>query len=156
MMGAAYFEARDPQFEARVRASFARQGAMALIGAHLVVVAPGAVDIALPFRGVLTQQHGYLHAAVVTAILDSACGYAALSLLPAGAEVLTIEYKVNFVAPARGRRVIARGRVRKPGRTITVCAGDAVAEPEQGGPERLVAMMLATMIAAPLWTDGEA
>jgi uncharacterized protein (TIGR00369 family) len=108
MMGAAQFEARDPQFEARVRASFARQGAMALLGAHLVGVAPGAVAIALPFRGDLTQQHGYLHAAVVTAILDSACGYAALSLLPAGIEVLTIEYKVNFVAPARGRRVIAR------------------------------------------------
>jgi uncharacterized protein (TIGR00369 family) len=135
--------------------SFARQGAMALIGANLVGVAPGAVAIALPFRGDLTQQHGYLHAAVVTAILDSACGYAALSLLPAGAEVLTIEYKVNFVAPAWGRRFIARGRVTKPGRTITVCAGDAVTEPEQGGPERLVATMLATMIAAPLRTDGE-
>jgi uncharacterized protein (TIGR00369 family) len=150
------FEPRDPGFDARVRASFARQRAMTTIGATVLRVAPGEVDIALPFRGDLTQQHGYLHAAVVTAILDSACGYAALSLLPAGAEVLTIEYKVNFVAPARGRRVIARGRVTKSGRMITVCAGDAVAEPEQDGPERLVATMLATMITAPLRTDGEA
>jgi uncharacterized protein (TIGR00369 family) len=156
MMGAVQFEAHDPQFEARVRASFARQGAMALIGAVLVGVAPGAVDIALPFRRDLTQQHGYLHAAVVTAILDSACGYAALSLLPADAEVLTIEYKVNFVAPARGRRVIARGRVTKSGRTITVCAGDAFAESEQSGQERLVATMLATTITAPRRADGEA
>src|SRR2546423_1262771 len=157
MMGAAaQFEPHPPTSGPGARASFPRQDAMALIGADLDGVAPGAVDIALPFRRDLTQQHGYLHAAVVTAILDSACGYAALSLLPAGTEVLTIEYKVNFVAPARGRRVIARGRVMKLGRTITVCAGDAVAEPEQGGPERLVATMLATMITAPLRTDGEA
>src|SRR5919202_1069562 len=146
---------RNPNFERAVRDSFAAQRIMATLGAQLTLVKPGEVEIQLPFRADLTQQHGFLHAGVVTAILDSACGYAALSLLPAGTEVLTIEYKVNFVAPARGRRVIARGRVRKPGRTITVCAGDAVVEPEQGGPERLVAAMPATMITAPLRTDGE-
>src|SRR5579875_3328353 len=144
---AAAFEPQDPQYEARVRASFGRQGMMATIGAEVVRVTPGMVEIALPFREDLTQQHGYLHAGIVTAIVDNACGYAALSLLPAGAEVLTVEYKVNFLAPAIGRRVIARGRVVKLGRTITVCAGDAFAE--QDGRERLVATMIATMIAAP-------
>jgi uncharacterized protein (TIGR00369 family) len=147
------FEPRDEKFEARVRESFGRQGAMALIGARLVRVKPGQVEIDLPYRADLTQQHGYVHAAVVTAILDSACGYAALSLLPGDRDVLTVEYKVNFLAPARGRRLVARGRVVKPGRTITVCAGDASAELEEGGQEQIVATMLATMIAGPRSSD---
>jgi len=138
------FEPRDPQFHDRVRSSFNRQGVMTLIGAKLVDVSPGFVEIELPVRDDLTQQHGYLHAGVVTAVTDSACGYAALSLMPEGAEVLTVEYKVNFMSPASGQRLIARGRVVKPGRTITVCAGDAFIE--RDGQERMVATMLATMI----------
>ena len=153
-IGARSFSPLDAEFETRVRESFARQGAMALVGAELIDVAPGAVDIALTFRDDLTQQHGYMHAAVITGIVDSACGYAALTLMPAGTEVLTVEFKVNFVAPAKGHRVIARGRVTKPGRTITVCAGDAYMEPLDGGEERLVATMLATMIAVPGSADS--
>lgn len=141
----ARLEARDAQFASRVRANFSRQRVMATLGAQLGAVTPGAVEILLPFRDDLTQQHGYLHAGIVTAIVDSACGYAALSLLAVGVEVLTVEYKVNFVAPAIGERIIARGRVVKPGRTITVCAGDVYTE--QDGQERIVATMLATMMA---------
>ncbi|HYP29711.1 MAG TPA: PaaI family thioesterase [Blastocatellia bacterium] len=139
------FEPRDPDFEARVRESFARQTLMGTIGARLVTVSPGAVEIELPFREDLSQQHGYLHAGVVTAIVDTACGYSALTLMDAGAEVLTIEYKINFVSPALGERLVARGRVTRPGRTVTVCAGDVFAE--GGGKVKLVASMLATMIS---------
>ena len=97
---------------------------MTTIGASLARVEPGIVAIALPFRVDLTQQHGFLHAAVATAIVDSACGYAALSLMPENTAVLTVEYKVNFLAPASGDSFIATGRVIKHGETITVCAGD--------------------------------
>lgn len=138
------FEPQDPNFEARVRASFARQKVMETIGASLTRVSPGEVEIELPFRDDLTQQHGFLHAGVVTAIVDSACGYAAMTLMPADATVLTIEYKINFVSPATGDRMIARGHVTKPGRTVTVCSGDVVAQ--SVGQEKLVATMLGTMI----------
>ena len=138
------FEPQDPNFEARVRASFARQKVMETIGASLTRVSPGEVEIELPFRDDLTQQHGFLHAGVVTAIVDSACGYAAMTLMPADATVLTIEYKVNFVSPATGDRLIARGHVTKPGRTVTVCSGDVVAQ--GAGQEKLVATMLGTMM----------
>lgn len=117
---------------------------MKAIGARLTKVAPGDVEIEIAFRDDLTQQHGFLHAGIVTAIVDTACGYAALSLMPAESAVLTIEYKVNFLVPARGERFIARGRVAKPGRTITVCAGDVFALGD--GEERLVATMLATLM----------
>jgi uncharacterized protein (TIGR00369 family) len=138
------FEAQDPDFERRVRESFARQRVMETMGATLLRVTPGEVEIALPFRAELTQQHGFLHAGVVTTIVDSACGYAALSLMPPGAGVLTIEFKLNLMAPSAGERMIARGRVTKPGRTINVCAGDVFAE--QNGREKLVATMLATVM----------
>ena len=138
------FDPQDPRFEARVRASFARQTVMETLGARLTAVAPGEVEVVLPFRDDLTQQHGFLHAGIVTTIVDSACGYAALSLMPVDAAVLTIEYKVNFVAPAAGQQMRARGRVTKPGRTVTVCAGDVFAQ--RDGHERLVATMLATMM----------
>lgn len=128
-----------------MRESFARQKIMATIGARLIRVAPGEVDIELPFRDDLTQQHGFLHAGIVTMIVDNACGYAALSRMPADAAVLTVEYKTNFLAPATGERLIARGRVTRPGRTITVCAGDVFAVID--GRENLVATMLATMMA---------
>src|SRR5215213_8057236 len=141
----ARFEPRDPNFEERVRESFARQTLMGTIGARLSLVSPGEVEIELPYRKDLSQQHGYLHAGVVTAIVDTACGYSALTLMQAGAEVLTIEYKINFVSPAVGERLIARGRVTRPGRTVTVCAGEVFAASEGG--EKLVASMLATMIS---------
>lgn len=141
----ARFEPHDPAYEQRVRGSFGRQRVMETIGATLTRVAPGEVEIRLPFREDLTQQHGFLHAGVVTAIVDSACGYAALSLMAPGDGVLTVEYKVNLLAPAAGAYMIARGQVTKPGRTITVCTGDVFAY--QDGVEKLVATMLATMMA---------
>ena len=140
-------EPRDPAFENRVRASFGRQALMRSLGAELGTVAPGSVEIRLPFRVDLTQQHGYLHAAVVTAIADSACGYAALSLMPAGREVLSIEFKVNLLAPAAGDMFLARGVVVRSGRTLTVCT----AEVTTGGEHPVtVALMQATMIAVDL------
>ena len=139
-------EPRDPQFEDRVRDSFARQLMMRLLGASLTAVRPGHVEITLPFRGDLTQQHDYLHAAAVTAIADSACGYAALTLMGAGLEVLSVEFKVNLLAPAAGERFVAAGRVLRTGRTLTVCAADVHAD--QDGERTLVAVMQATMIAA--------
>ena len=138
------FVPQDPDFEARVRRSFAKQRVMETIGARLVRVAPGEVDIELPFREDLTQQHGFLHAGIVGTALDSAAGYAAFTLMPADAEVLSIEFKVNLLAPARGERVIARGRVVRAGRTITVCTADAFAV--QDGAERHVSTMTATMM----------
>jgi len=129
-----------------VRATFARQLYMTTIGAELVRVAPGEIDIALPFRADLTQQHGYLHAGVVTAIVDTACGCAAYTLMPAGSGVLSVEYKVNLLAPSVGERMLARGRVLRPGRTLTVCSGEVVAITEDGGEEKTVVAMLATMM----------
>ena len=140
-------EPRDPDFEARIRASFDRQGLMAMLGARLARIAIGEVDIEAPFSETLTQQHGYLHAGAVTAIVDSACGYSALSLAPPGTEVLTIEYKVNFLAPAQGERFLARGRVVRAGKTVTVCSGEVAAI--TGSVEKPVAIMLATIITAP-------
>jgi uncharacterized protein (TIGR00369 family) len=139
------FSGTDPDFVRRVQESFARQTVMTTIGAEMTRVEPGAVEIVLPYRADLTQQHGFLHAGVITTIVDSACGYAALTLMPADTGVLTVEYKVNFMAPAAGERFLARGRVTKPGRTLTVCAGDVYAE--QDGRERLIATMLTTMMA---------
>lgn len=147
------FEPQNPDFETYVRSSFARQKLMETIGAQLTKVSPGDVEIELPFRDDLTQQHGFLHGGIVAGILDSACGYAALSLMPLKSAVLPIEYKVNFVAPARGARLIAHGHVAKPGRTITVCAGDLFARSD--GEEKLVATMLATMLALPERADLE-
>jgi len=139
------FEPPDPGYETRVRASFARQHVMTTIGAELKKVAPGAIDIELPYRRDLTQQHGFLHAGVITIIADSACGYAALSLMPAKASVLTVEYKVNLLAPAAGERMIARGRVMKPGKTLTVCTADVVAVAD--GREKTIATMTGTLMA---------
>jgi uncharacterized protein (TIGR00369 family) len=137
----------DPQFDARVRASFARQRAMETIGATLARVAPGIVEITLPYRAELTQQHGFLHAGIVATILDSACGYAAFSLMPPDVAVLTVEYKINLLRPAQGDSFAARARVVRAGQTITVCAGDVFAR--TGADEKLVATMLATVFAAP-------
>jgi uncharacterized protein (TIGR00369 family) len=140
-MGA--YAPRDPEFEARVRRSFANLTLMRTVGARLLRVSPGEVEIDLPFRDDLTQQHGFLAGAVVTAIVDVACGYAAMTLMPPGASVLTIECKVNFLSPVQRERLLARGRVVRPGRMVTVCAGDVVAL--IGGREKIVATMLGTM-----------
>lgn len=140
----AKFDPQDPQFEARVRSSFARQTLMQTIGARMTWVAAGEVEIELAYRDDLAQQHGYLHAGVITAIVDSACGYAAMTLTRAGEDILTIEYKANFVAPAAGEKMIARSRVLRAGRKVTVCAGDVFAL--RDGEEKLVATMLATMM----------
>ena len=137
-------EARNPHFEQAVRDSFALQQLMATIGARLTVVAAGEIEIRVPFRPDLTQQHGFLHAGVVASALDSACGYAAFSLMPDGVGVLTVEFKTNLLAPARGEELIARGRVVRAGRTITVCQADA--SMLSHGAETLVATMLATIM----------
>jgi len=132
----------------RVRANFARQQFMNTLGAELVSVTPGAVEIGFPFRSELTQQHGFIHAGSVTSVLDSACGYAALSVAPEGTDVLSVEFKVNLLAPAVGERFLARARVKRAGRTITVCAADAFAV--RGTEEKLIAIMLATIMAVKL------
>ena len=141
----AQFEPRNPLYEQRVRESFALQGVMHHMGAQLGLIAPGAVDIELAWAKELTQQHGFLHAGVVSAALDSACGYAAFTLMVPEAEVLTIEFKINLLAPAQGERFRMEGRVLKPGRTITVCEGRAYAL--HGGGEKLIATMGCTLMA---------
>jgi uncharacterized protein (TIGR00369 family) len=139
------FEPKDPDFAARVRASLDRQAAMQTIGANLAAVEPGRVVIELPWAQPLTQQHGFLHAGMVATALDSACGYAGFSLMPADAAVLTIEYKINLLAPAKGQRFRMEGLVIKPGRTVTVTEGKAYAIDD--GREKLIATMACTLMA---------
>ena len=117
----------DPAFAQRCRESFARQKAMALIGARLTVVEPGYVEIELPFRDDLTQQKGYIHGGILGMIADTACGYSAFSLMPAGCSIVTVEYKMNILTPALGS-LIAKGQVLKPGRTLTVARGEVYAQ----------------------------
>ena len=117
------FQPKDAAYAARVRASFARQKAMDLIGARLTVVEPGYTEIALAYRDDLTQQKGFVHGGILGMIADSACGYAAYSLMPATSSLVTVEYKINILAPARGD-LVARGQVIRPGRTLTVTRGE--------------------------------
>jgi uncharacterized protein (TIGR00369 family) len=138
------FEPRDPAFESRVRTSFARMRFMETIGAELARVAPGEVEVALAIRDGLSQPYGFVHVGVVAAIADTACGYATLALAAPGDAVLTVEFKLNLLAPARGERLLARGRVLKPGRSVTVCMSEILAY--EGGRERSVATTLATMM----------
>ena len=135
---------RDPNYAKRVRDSFDKQRLMSTIGAQLTEVEPGAVTIRLPFREDLTQQHGFLHAGTIASVADSACGYAALSLMPADAGVLSIEFKVNMLAPAKGDAIIARGMVIRAGKTIMVCRADV--HSVIGGEQKLVAAMQGTMM----------
>ena len=139
------FNPMNPDYEARIRSSFEKQGVMKTIGAGLTKIAPGEVVIEFSYDTSLTQQHGYVHAGVVTTVVDSACGYAAYTLMAPDSEVLTIEYKVNFMYPARGERFKGIGRVLRSGRTVTVCSGDVIAV--ENGKEKVVATMLATMIS---------
>ena len=136
------FVPSDPAFDSRVRRSFERQSLMRHLGATLEHVAPGEVAIRLPFRPALTQQHGFFHAGAMTSIVDSACGYSALTLMPPGAAVLTTEFKVNLMAPGDGESVVARARVVKAGKTLTVSIGEVFAV--KGGEERLILLMVAT------------
>ncbi len=135
----------DPGFRQRLHDSFARQAVMATLGATLEVADAGRVVIVLAHKAELTQQHGFLHAGIVATALDSACGYAAFSLMPADAAVLTIEFKVNLLAPARGPWLRCEGVVVKAGRTISVVEGRAW-QHQAGGPESLCATMSATVM----------
>lgn len=133
------------KLEARILSSFVRQAFMTTLGARLASVEPGQVIIELPFRDDLTQQHGFLHAGAVAAISDSACGYAALSLMPPGAAVLSVEFKVNLMRPAAGTHFRAIGKVIRAGRTLTVCSGEVLAQ--RDNKQTVIAVMQATIIA---------
>ncbi len=133
------------EFERRVRDSFRRQAFMATLGAEIATGKPGVVEIRFPFHPSLTQQNDFVHAGAITSILDSACGYAALSVAPEGHDVLSVEFKVNLLAPAVGEEFFARAHVKRAGKTLIVCAADAFAR--KGSDEKLVATMLATIIA---------
>ena len=135
----------NPSFAADVAGNFAQQPVMTLIGARLAHVEPGVVEIELPFRADLTQQDGFLHAGVITTVADSAAGYAAYTLMPAGSRVLSIEFKVNLLRPARGELFVARAEVIKAGRTLTVVRADVFALNAEGERE-LVATMQGTMM----------
>jgi uncharacterized protein (TIGR00369 family) len=139
------FNPKDARFEDRVRASFARQTAMATLGIEIADVKPGEVELRMPYAAAYSQQHGFIHAGILTTALDSACGYAAFSLMPDDAAVLTVEFKTNLVAPARGDYFLFRAHVVKPGRTITVCDAQAFAAAD--GKEKLVATMTGTLMA---------
>ncbi|MBA4328408.1 MAG: phenylacetic acid degradation protein [Polaromonas sp.] len=143
-MEAPEFKPKDPGYAARVRDSFALQGAMGTLGASLADIAPGRVVIELPWAAGLSQQHGFLHAGMVATAMDSACGYAGFTLMPEGAGVLTIEFKINLLAPAKGQRFRMVGQVIKPGRTITVTEGRAYAITD--GREKLIATLGATLM----------
>jgi uncharacterized protein (TIGR00369 family) len=139
------YVARDPGFEARVRASFARQRLMETLGVRLTRVAAGECELEMPFDLAFAQQHGFLHAGTLTSVVDSACGYAALSLMAPGAAVMSVEFKVNLLAPASGELLIARARVVRSGRNLTIVAGDGYMR--SGDSERHVFTMLGTMMA---------
>ena len=135
----------DGDYETRVRSSFERQKVMETMDAEMTRVSPGIVEIELAYDARFTQQHGFLHAGVISTVLDSACGYAAYSVMPADAAVLTIEFKVNLLAPGKGDRFLFRGAVTKPGRTIIVADGQAYAIDEDGA-AKLIATMTGTMM----------
>jgi uncharacterized protein (TIGR00369 family) len=136
---------KNPLFEARVAESFGRQRAMSTLGITIVRLSAGEIELAMPYDEAFTQQHGFVHAGIITTALDSACGYAAFSLMPAEADVLTVEFKTNLLAPARGERFVVRARVVRPGRTLTFCEASAFAV--EAGAEKLVATMSATLMA---------
>jgi uncharacterized protein (TIGR00369 family) len=138
------FAPRFPGYAARIRESFARQGAMALIGARIVDVQPGYCALDLTPRAEICQQHGYVHAGILGALVDSAGGYAGYTLFPEGSTVLTVEFKLNLLAPAKGSRIVAEGHVVKSGRTLTITRGEVHAEHEGG--RTLAAIMQQTLM----------
>ncbi len=139
------FEPRNPDFKARVTQSFSEQMVMQTINASLLAVDAGRVEIGLPYQRELTQQNGFIHAGISSTILDSACGYAAFSLMPVEAQVLTIEFKINLLAPAAGEKFRAIGSVRKPGRSVFVAESELYASSD--GSDKLVATMVGTLMA---------
>lgn len=140
------FPPQDVNFRERVRASFARQRAMQTLGIEITRLEPGEIELAMPYDPAYTQQHGFVHAGIITTALDSACGYAAFSLMPVDAAVLTVEFKTNLLAPAKAERFLFRGRVVKPGRTLTVCEAQAIGL-TGAGEDRLIATMTGTLMA---------
>jgi uncharacterized protein (TIGR00369 family) len=141
------FTPKDPSFDTRVRASFARQTVMVTLGISIRSLSPGGIELEMPYSAELTQQHGFIHAGILSVALDSACGYAAFSLMPADVAVLTVEFKTNLLAPATGERFVFRARVIKPGRTLTIC--DAQGFALDGTNEKLIATMTGTLMAVP-------
>jgi uncharacterized protein (TIGR00369 family) len=135
---------QDPAYEARVRESFARQGHMATLGVSIAFIAPGEVHLAMPFDERFCQQNGFMHAGAIASLADSATGYAASTLAPPGTDVLAVEFKINLLAPARGEGFVARARVLRPGRTITICQADVFATGADDGTH--IATMLSTII----------
>lgn len=148
MTGAATpFEPRNPDFEARVRDSFARQRFMEHIGASLEVVEPGYVEVHLPYREELTQQHGFIHGGALATIADNAAGYAAFTLMAADTSILTVEYKLNILRPGQGEKMIAKGKVVKPGRNLTVVDSDVYAL--RDGEQIMCVTSIQTLMALP-------
>jgi len=146
------FVSPDPDYAAKVQDSFNRQAAMTLIGATLTRLAPGSCEVSLPYRADLTQQHGFIHGGIVGMIGDSACGYAGFSMMPPGASVLTVEYKINMLSPGQGERLIARGKVLKAGKSLVITQCEVFAV--QNGAEKLVAVMQQTLMVMHSRSDG--
>ena len=139
------FEPKDPDFRARVTASFARQTAMASLGVTILRLEPGEIELAMPYDGAFTQQHGFTHAGIISTALDSSCGYAAYSLTPPETSILTIEFKTSLLSPAKGERFTFCGRVIRAGRNIIFCEAEAIAH--NGGATKRIAVMTATLMA---------
>src|SRR5882757_9416279 len=148
------FEPKNPEFRKVAAETFGRQQAMRTLGISIARLEPGEVDLAMAYSPDFTQQNGFVHAGVITAGLDNACGIAAFTLMPAGSDILTVEFKTNLLAPARGERFVFRATVVKPGRTLTFCEGRAYAE--QDGVETLIATMTGTLMALPRRDGGPA
>jgi uncharacterized protein (TIGR00369 family) len=139
------FEPKNPDYLKIATATFDRQQAMRTLGITITRIEPGEVDLSMPYASGWTQQNGFIHAGIITAALDTACGIAAFTLMPSGTDVLTVEFKTNLLAPAKGERFVFRGGVIKPGRTLTICEARAFAQ--AGGVETLIATMTGTLMA---------
>jgi uncharacterized protein (TIGR00369 family) len=139
------FQPRHPDYQEKVKKSFSEQSVMKTIGASIEAIGAGEVEIEFPYQSNLTQQNGFIHAGIISTVLDSACGYAAFSLMPEDASVLTIEFKINLLSPAKGDRFRGYGKVKKSGRNISVAEGELYAFSDQG--KKLVATMVGTLMA---------
>ena len=141
------FEPKNPDYRSVATATFERQPAMRTLGISIARLEPGEVDLSMPYSADFTQQNGFVHGGIITAGLDNACGIAAFTLMPSGSDILTVEFKTNLLAPAKGDRFAFRAHVVKPGRTLTVCEARAYAQ--TGGAETLIATMTGTLMALP-------